>query len=97
MSIFTIIHLTRVKLGVGVLVNFLEALVISTMASKFLFVEILFRCCIRDLRGKGDDEGLLCSRRAELAQPQSPPARARLPGNGVRFRERRVRRKGHRG
>lgn len=95
MSIFAVIDLIRGEIGVGVVVNCLEVLVISTIASKFIFLEILSCCSIRDLTGKGDDEGLLCSRRAELLQLQSPPAQAQLMGSGLWFRGRRVRRKGH--
>ena len=92
MSIFTIVDLMRGGIVVGVVVNCLEALVISTIASKFLFLEILGCCCIRDLTGKGDDEGLLCIRRAGLAQLQSLPAQAQL--TGLWFRGRSVRREG---
>lgn len=70
----------REKIGVGVVANYLAALVISFIASKCIFLETLGCCCIRDLRGRGDDEGSLCSRRAELAQPQSPPAQPQLKG-----------------
>lgn len=94
MSIFTVSDLKSGKIGVGAVVNCLEALVIGTIASKFI-LEILGCCCIRELTGKGEDEGLLCSRRAELAELQSPPAQAQLMGNGLWFRGRRVRRKGH--
>lgn len=68
----------RVKIGVGVMANYFAELVISS--SKCIFLGILGCCCIRDLRGKGEDEGSLCSRRAELAQPQSPPAQPQLRG-----------------
>lgn len=87
MSIFTIRDITRGMIGVGVVINCLKALVISIIASKFIFSEILGCCCTRDLAGKGDDEGLLCSRGAELAQLQSPPAQAQVPGNAVVQRE----------
>lgn len=95
LSIFTITDLKRGKTGVRVVVNCLEALVINTIAGKLIFLEMLGCCCIRYFTGKGDNEGLLCDRRAEMAQLQSPPAQAQLMGNGLWFRGRRVRRKGH--
>lgn len=70
----------RGKIGVGVGANYLAALVIGSIASKCIFLEILGCYSIRDLRGRGDDEGSLCSRRADLAQVQSPPAQPQLKG-----------------
>lgn len=78
--LFTIVDLVRGKIGVGVMANYLAALAISSIASKCIFLEILGCCCMRDLTGKGDDEGSLCSRRADLAQPQSPAAQPQLMG-----------------
>lgn len=77
---FTIVVLMRGKIGVGVGANYLAALVIGSIASKCIFLEILGCYSIRDLRGRGDDEGSLCSRRADLAQAQSPPAQPQLKG-----------------
>lgn len=43
----------------GVVAIYLAALVISTIARKCVFLEILGCCCVRDPTGEGDDEGSL--------------------------------------
>lgn len=69
----------RGKIGVGVMANYFAALVISSITSKCIFLEILgCCCCIRDLTGRGDDEGSLLAQELSWRSRRAHSSRAEL-------------------